>query len=102
MSVVIRGMKMPTRCIDCPFMVSRDNDNCILQSAEANVNFETWDQMKAGCPLVPVPPHGDLIDYNFCLKNYELLHDDDGNSVYAVRMRDINAAPAIIEAEVSE
>lgn len=51
------------------------------------------------CPLVPVPEHGDLIDYDFCMENYELLHDDDGNPVYAVKMRDINRAPTIIPAE---
>ena len=55
MSILIKGMEMPTHCMDCPFMVSRDNDDCILQSAEANENFENWEQMKAGCPLVPVP-----------------------------------------------
>ena len=46
-----------------------------------------------------VPPHGDLIDYDFCMQNYELLHDDDGNPVYAVRMREINSAPTVIPAE---
>lgn len=62
MSILIRGMEMPTHCIDCPFMVSRDNDDCVLQSAEANENFENWEQMKAGCPLIELPPHGWLID----------------------------------------
>ena len=56
------GMEMPTHCIDCPFMVSRDGDDCILQSAEANESFENWEQMRAGCPLIPVPDHGRLID----------------------------------------
>lgn len=49
--------------------------------------------------VIPVPPHGDLIDYDFCMQNYELLHDDDGNPVYAVRMREINSAPTVIPAE---
>lgn len=67
MGIYIKGMEMPTQCIDCPFMVSRENDNCILQSEEANENFENWEQMKAGCPLVPVPPHGRLIDADAAL-----------------------------------
>ena len=62
MSGIYIPMEMPTHCMDCPFMVSRDNDDCILQSDEANENFENWEQMKAGCPLVPVPEHGRLID----------------------------------------
>lgn len=60
MSILIKGMEMPTHCMDCPFMVSRDNDDCILQSDEANENFENWEQMKAGCPLVPVPEFSDI------------------------------------------
>ena len=63
MGLYIKNLKMSEHCMDCPFMVSRDNDDCILQSAEANENFENWEQMKAGCPLIEVPePHGDLID----------------------------------------
>ena len=65
MGLYIKNLKMSEHCMDCPFMVSRDNDDCILQSAEANENFENWEQMKAGCPLIEVPePHGRLIDEN--------------------------------------
>lgn len=63
MGLYIKNLKISEHCMDCPFMVSRDNDDCILQSAEANENFENWEQMKAGCPLTEVPePHGELID----------------------------------------
>ena len=63
MGLYIKNLKMSEHCMDCPFMVSRDNDDCILQSDEANENFESWEQMKAGCPLIEVPePHGRLGD----------------------------------------
>lgn len=62
MSILIRGMEMPKRCLDCPFLITRDNDDCILQSDEANAKFEGWDDMKASCPLIELPPHGRLID----------------------------------------
>lgn len=91
MSVIIRGLTMPK---DEPLLVKINPDGTV--STTARNNYKKYD-------AVELPPHGDLIDYNFCLKNYELLHDDDGNPAYAVRMRDINAAPTIIEAEeVSE
>lgn len=90
MSILIKNIKMPT---DEPLLLKINPDGTV--STTARNNYKKYD-------AVELPPHGDLIDYNFCLKNYELLHDDDGNPVYAVRMRDINAAPAIIEAEVSE
>ena len=91
MGVYIKGMKMPK---GEPLLVKINPDGTV--STTARNNYKKYE-------AVELPPHGDLIDYNFCLKNYELLHDDDGNPVYAVRMRDINAAPVIIEAEeVSE
>lgn len=90
MSILIKNIKMPK---DEPLLVKINPDGTV--STTARNNYKKYD-------AVELPPHGDLIDYNFCLKNYELLHDDDGNPVYAVRMRDINAAPVIIEAEVSE
>lgn len=62
MSVLIRGMEMPKRCIDCPFMVSRDNDDCVLQTEVENELARTWEELKASCPLVEIPtPHGRLI-----------------------------------------
>ena len=102
MSVVIRGMKMPKSCDECPCYYETEGawrNECEVLGKE----YIADDYRPKWCPLIELPPHGDLIDYNFCLKNYELLHDDDGNPVYAVRMRDVNAAPTIIEAEeVSE
>lgn len=89
------SMEMPTHCIDCPFMVSRDGDDCILQSIEANANFENWEQMKADCPLVPVPPHGDLIDRDALMK-LEVVPSD--NWVF----RAIEIAPTIIPADPAE
>ena len=40
MGLYIKNLKMSEHCMDCPFMVSRDNDDCILQSDEANENFK--------------------------------------------------------------
>lgn len=93
MGVYIPGMAMPTSCCECPLTYYEDG-TCIFTGIEAlSVGVQK------DCPIVPVPEHGDLIDYDFCVANYELLHDDDGNPVYAVRMRDINIAPTIIPAD---
>lgn len=73
MSVLIKGMEMPDHCIRCPFMISRDGDDCILQNEEANESFENWEQMKKNCPLVDVKtPHGDLIDRDATIKQWGL------------------------------
>lgn len=62
MADILIRMDMPKRCIDCPCMVDKyGGDNCCLQSEEANEKITSWDDMKAGCPLIKLPEHGDLI-----------------------------------------
>ena len=64
MSVIVKGVNISARCLDCKFMViSRDNDDCVLQSYEQNEKAESWDELKANCPLLDIPSeHGRLID----------------------------------------
>ena len=106
MSVYIKDMEMPTHCIDCPFMISRDNDDCILQSAEANENFKNWEQMKAGCPLVTISPHGRLIDANvldvisYC--DIPQGHEDTFDDGVMWLAEQIDLLPTIIPAEEDE
>ena len=58
MSVLIRGMEMPKFCNECHF----DNDYgvCGLNN-DIICTYEPVTRA-ADCPLVPIPPHGDLID----------------------------------------
>ena len=104
MSVLVKGMKMPDKCLNCPFMISRDNDDCILQSTEANELAVTWEDLKSGCPLVEVPEkHGRLIDadavkeavfHHLSIKGEENLLPAE-KSVFG----NIIKAPTVIEAE---
>lgn len=104
MSVLIKGMDMPDRCLKCPFMVSRDNDDCILLTEEENLMFESFEQLKEHCPLVEVPtPHGRLIDadalkkavfHHLSIKGEEYLLPAE-KSVFG----NIIKAPTVIEAE---
>lgn len=89
MSVIVKGMEMPKRCLDCPFLITRDNDDCILQSDEANAKFEGWDDMKASCPLIELPPHGRLIDADklmteFMDSDLDHLQRDDWKEVVQI------------------
>lgn len=61
MSILIKGMEMPTRCEDC---------FCFRHNAEYNYAYCIISSVKVlghgnarlnNCPLVPVPPHGRLI-----------------------------------------
>ena len=105
MGLYIKNLKMSEHCMDCPFMVSRDNDDCILQSAEANENFENWEQMKAGCPLIEIPePHGRLGDLDALRDNNSSvieINRPDG-TVLAIDVAIIDATPTIIPASGKE
>lgn len=98
MSVLIKGMEMPKRCLDCPFMISRDNDDCILQSDEANAKFNSWDDMKASCPLVEIPtPHGRLVDADKLFEEINIA-DEYGADMSDI-LRLVIDAPTVIKAE---
>lgn len=58
MSVLIKGMKMPQSCHEC---VAGYGGCCYVAPAEADGICP--DNGRADfCPLIPIPPHGDLID----------------------------------------
>ena len=61
MSVLIRGMKLPDNCLECP--LETDYGTCGYYSlfVEAGHDSEVW-KRRDDCPLVEVPPHGRLID----------------------------------------
>lgn len=78
MSILIKGMEMPTSCRECRF----DNTGWCLATDRAEnrtrfVKFATYDSPQEWCPLVPVPPHGRLIDAD-ALLNWARERDDGG------------------------
>ena len=74
MSVLIKGMEMPPNCGHCFLRRGECKERIYMQYRPDN------------CPLVPVPPHGDLIDR-------------DALPTSRVEWEDIVNAPTIIEAE---
>lgn len=92
MSVLIRGMKMPTSCSRCALFDEGSNgdpDWC-------NVMHQVPEY--GTCPLVEIPPHGDLIERDAIpfVESENGCQDD-----YAFRY-DINEMPVIIPAEEGE
>lgn len=103
MSVLIKGMKMPANCDDCDFVQhSYPEDWCYL----------TEKNLPCNCPLVPVPPHGRLIDAEWInemvRETLELLIKDEGLqgsylfAAFSTLGEMIKDAPTILEAEVEE
>ena len=88
MSVLIKGMEMPSKCGECFLRVGECKQRIYMEKRPPH------------CPLVEVPPHGRLIDAD------ELETDTEWSERYddytAFSRAQINAAPTIIEAEEGE
>ena len=103
MSVIIKGMDMPSKCRFCPCCA----DNGLIDmrreyfcsAVDSALEIDNLDQKLSACPLVEIPtPHGRLIDADELEK---CVHEwyDVGEYVFADTIWN---ADTIIEAEVSE
>lgn len=106
MSVLIKGMEMPTSCDECRLFVDY---GCVPQNQW--VNEEGTNKRLDNCPLIELPPHGRLIDADALIDDGWLLVKSrpyieytptaicyDSNMV-TKRIADV---PTILEAEVEE
>ena len=101
MSVLIKGMEMPKNCWECR-MVDTEFSFCHAMDSypkDEGGHYVLNAEIPDWCPLVPVPPHGDLIDRDK-LREKEFIQDGDAYAV--VMSRDIRNAPTIIPAEEGE
>lgn len=108
MSVLIRGMDMPKTCKECVFSryilgewfcrttTTLDDDGTELwESVGENGNSQRADF----CPLVPVPPHGRLIDGDALRQDW--LENGENEYVYDTNafLDSLDNTPTIIPAE---
>ena len=63
MSILIKGMEMPKCCLLCPLSVL----NGERLYCEVTKDEVLRAKKPSDCPLVPVPPHGDLIDRGYAI-----------------------------------
>ena len=113
MSILIKGMKMPDGCYNCPFfrivsaqktitaipLIQYTKAFCLALKteflSETNIAVRPSD-----CPLTEVPPHGRLIDADALEKCGEIVKQDQGYYyVKGVAQTSIYNAPTIIEEE---
>lgn len=99
MGIYIKKMEMPESCYYCPFAdgVWQKDKRCLINGKEMPRDGRDVQQNHINCPLVPVPPHGRLIDAD-ALDSSET--DYLGN--HFVYLVDIDDAPTIIPAEERE
>ena len=86
MSILIRGMEMPNICAYC-FL---DASECDLH---AKVNI--WRERHPNCPLIELPPHGDLVDRNELLAEYDRQHEGEAGNARKI----MEQGETVIEAE---
>lgn len=105
MSVMVLGMEMPSGCKTCQLRdLCFDYYVCRAKKLERGGYLDVDDEAIAGrrhrcCPLVEIPTqHGRLIDADELAKDKINLY----GTTDVVLMVDIENAPTIIEAEVSE
>lgn len=83
MSVYIKGMEMPDSCNHCRFAV----DGWCYAYGKPNVDALANNGVTNWCPLVPVTPHGRLIDADAferrCMFDPEI--EDMQDVIYALR-----------------
>ena len=97
MSILIKGIEMPQSCWDCYF---QDCGNCRLNADKVVDKCIIEDRRDEDCPLVPVPPHGDLIDRDALpWEKQSLMAADEDWALPCVLIED---APTIIPAEEGE
>jgi len=93
--ILIKGIKMPKNCKEC--------FACKAELSQEKKVIYVCCFAQTDCPLIPVPPHGDLIsrewlvDIGLHLMN-TALNDDIANGVKWL-WQYIIEAPTIIEAE---
>lgn len=104
MKVYIKDMEMPRGCASCK--ISRRNGKKMICPFIWKCEWDIHDPMSAdhrldGCPLVPVPEHGRLIDANAL--TYVMGMDERFSVLEAMYLMGvIAAAPTIIPAEEGE
>jgi len=109
MSILIKGMKMPTNCAACRIghrdtgWDNKDNECEIVFCPLINQGSRLEDaeaKKHRLCPLVPIPPHGDLISRETAKLYHSYLVDERTDTrVPAIPLSVLNVIPTIIPAE---
>ena len=109
MSVLIKGIEMPTNCYECEFVDILPTCPCQKMADE-----DFWNNVSLAveghkdCPLVPVPPHGRLIDADRFKERMDFICDAGGclepvtKSVREFVKHWIDAQEDVIPSEESE
>ena len=103
MAILIEGMEMPRNCFGCPLFddvyTDADGDDDYRCGLGVPLDYyQASGETEKDCPLIELPPHGDLIDRDAILKKCEFVCTDNDEDIRAVRYSIIENAPTVIPA----
>lgn len=113
MSVLVKGMEMPTSCSVCPMLEGDRIDGLCHAASKWLDDDEHWkwyvypegdidDSKPCNCPLIPVPAHGKLIDADAVAKMVlSSVNQEDARGFMFTKIicQILKEAPTIIPAE---
>lgn len=99
MSVYIKGMEMPTSCNECRFFVDAWCYALEFDDWRNAYNKPPEGERLSGCPLIPVPDHGRLIDKDVMCKECRRVAEEYDGIYPDCTYCPANLAPTIIPAE---
>lgn len=109
MSVVIKGMEMPSECRECPLcqyypMVGETRCRRTGEVLASGFGVIRFSGRSEHCPLAELPEkHGNLIDRDALWNDLEILYERrDGRVNWNYALVRIKTAPTIVEAEGEE
>lgn len=111
MSVLIKGLKMPKNCMECPFKgfdraKGKGNICTIDEEISLHAVLDGLDVkfLKMGdCPLIELPDHGDLIDRDKVREKAHKLPNGYNHGYFHKCVDELfDYAPVVIPAERSE
>ena len=101
MSVIVKNMKMPKNCGECPFIFSSWGIEyyCHLAGSSTSAEYVGREKM-TNCPLIELPPHGRLIDIKSVEEGKFVTVSNDYQRWWNGALESvIDNAPTVIEAE---
>ena len=109
MGVYIKGMEMPKDCLHCCFASGCSycegyNDRCAFEPDDIKTDWDFAhgvfpESIPDWCPLVPVQPHGRLVDADALEYHADNVRDPMGRTEKTVMWKKIESAQTILPAE---
>ena len=100
MSILIKGVEKPKDCRHCRFLSKTSiSSDCKFLTVDYYCDVLVKWKGETDCPLIELPPHGDLIDRDVLTSVTEMVN---GEFKTYYEKFEIDDAPTIIEAEETD